>query len=208
MAKNVWTRLDGIMRWLHLYTALFLTPWMIVYATSAFCLNHNQRIRELLHIVPPKWEAVEEVSFVPDDTFPVSPEDQARAILREVDLQGPHRIQGKRTPQQLLIFRFCGRGNYRITWQRQQAKILVEQQQPFSALRLVHYLHFRGGYGQPYPTMILWAIIVDAVAISMWLWVITGIYLWARRPKKRKLGTVCLVAGCLLFAGLVLMLCA
>jgi hypothetical protein len=50
-----------------------------------------------------------------------------------------------------------------------QAKILVEQQQPSSLIRRVHYLHFRGGYGQPYPAMILWAIVVDAVAASLWL---------------------------------------
>ena len=207
MAMNSWTRVDRTMRALHLYTGLFLTPWMLVYATSAFCLNHNEWIRELFQIVPPSWEVVEERSFVPDEAFPAAPEDQAREILREIDLQGPHRIQGKPTPEQLLVFRFCGRGNYRITWRRQQRKIVVEQQQPFSPFRLLHFLHFRGGYGQPYPAMILWAIVVDAVAVSMWLWVISGVYLWARRPNKRKLGTVCLVAGCLLFAGLVVMLC-
>ena len=60
---------------------------------------------------------------------------------------------------------------------------------------------------KPYAAVILWAIIVDAVAISLWLWVISGVYLWVRRPNKRKLGTVCVVMGCALFVALVTWLC-
>ena len=30
------------MRALHLYTGLFLVPWMTVYAVSAFCLKHGE----------------------------------------------------------------------------------------------------------------------------------------------------------------------
>jgi hypothetical protein len=156
--------------------------------------------------VPPSWEVVREVAFTPPGAFPVAASDQARAILKTLDLDGPHHIQ-RPTLQQLLIVRPSGQGNYRITWRRQQSLIVVEQQRPFSAFRLLHYLHFRGGYGQPYAAAIGWAIVVDAVAVSLWLWVISGIYLWARRPNKRKLGTACLVVGCALFAALVTWLC-
>lgn len=207
MTTSLWPRMDRTMRALHLYTGVFLAPWMLVYATSALCLNHNAWVREHLESAPPRWEVVREVPFAPSDAFPVEPTDQARAILQELDLDGPHHIVGKPTPQQLLIFRACGKGNYRITWRRQPSTLVVEQQQPFSALRLMHYLHFRGGYGQPYAAVIVWAAIVDAVAVCLWLWVISGIYLWARRPNQRKLGTACLIAGCVLFAALVTLLC-
>jgi hypothetical protein len=39
------------------------------------------------------------------------------------------------------------------------------------------------------------------------IWVISGIYLWARRPRKRLLGGLCMAAGCLLFGVLVVLLC-
>ena len=196
-----------MLRSLHLYTGLFLSPWMLVYATSAFCLNHDAWVRELFHVVPPSWELVREVSFVPAESFPVAPDDQASAILQKLGLDGPHHIQVVPATQPLTIIRQSGGGNYRITWHRERSVVAIERQQPFSALRLLHFLHFRGGYRQAYAAVILWAIIVDAVAISLWLWVISGVYLWMRRPNKRKLGTVCVVMGCALFVALVTWLC-
>jgi uncharacterized iron-regulated membrane protein len=59
----------------------------------------------------------------------------------------------------------------------------------------MHFLHFRMGYGQPYFAHITWAVTVDAVAVSMFLWVISGVYLWWRRTRKLLIGFVCLVAG-------------
>jgi len=63
-------------------------------------------------------------------------------------------------------------------------------------------LHFRGGYGQPYPV-----VIVDAVAASLWLWGLSGIYLWIRREERRTLGWVLLPGGIGLFTALVVRLC-
>ena len=79
MATSVWPRVDRIMRSLHLYTGLFLSPWMLVYATSAFCLNHDAWVRECLHVVSPSWELLREVPFVSADTLPDDTRDQARA---------------------------------------------------------------------------------------------------------------------------------
>ncbi len=203
MSRNGWLPVDRLMRTVHLYTGLFLVPWMVVYAMSAFCLNHHHWLLEHLAITPPHWEVLRKVDFVPDDTFPEAPEDQARAILQFLDLDGFHRIQGKPTPKAMVINRLSGRGNYRIVWSRHNALITVRRQQPFSLYRLMHFLHFRAGYAQPYLTVSLWAIIVDFVAASMLFWVISGIYLWARKPNKRRLGGVCLIAGNLLFMGLV-----
>jgi hypothetical protein len=44
MGTRRWLLCDRWMRALHLYTGLFLVPWMTVYAVSAFCLNHNEWI--------------------------------------------------------------------------------------------------------------------------------------------------------------------
>ena len=42
MGNDKLLKADRILRWIHLYTGLFLLPWMLVYGASAFCLNHNQ----------------------------------------------------------------------------------------------------------------------------------------------------------------------
>ncbi len=74
--------------------------------------------------------------------------------------------------------------------------------------RVMRWLHFRGGYRQPYFPLIAWAVMVDAVGISMWIWALSGVYLWARKPSKRRLGGVCFVAGIVLFTVLVVLLCS
>lgn len=207
MGSNKWVYADRIMRYIHLYTGLFLMPWIAVYATSALFLNHNQWFREKLNVNPPKWEVLKEVEFLPDDTFPEVPEEQAGAILQLLDLDGAHRIQGQPNANQMIIFRISGSGNYRITWRRTRSLIVVEKQRPFSLYRLIHFLHFRGGYGQPYFAYITWAVLVDAIAISMFLWVITGIYLWYRRSRRLLFGCLCIAAGLMLFICLTVLLC-
>ena len=206
--RRGFSRVDRIMRWLHLYTGLFLVPWMLVYAASAFFLNHGPTFREWLDVKPPHLEVVREIDFVPNDSFPKDWNEQAAVILEHIELEGAHRVLlAQSNARQLKIMRICGSGNYVVTWRRPNKTIVVEQQRPFSYLRLVNFLHFRGGYGQPYPAHILWAVVVDAIALSMAFWAVSGIYIWARRPKKRLLGGVCVVAGSLLFVALVLALC-
>lgn len=207
MGNSGLIRVDRIVRWVHLYTGLFLVPWMIVYAASAFCLNHRAWITQHFNIEPPQWKVVREVDFAPDDGFPHAPAEQARAILQRLDLAGAHVIQGQPNQDQMTILRICGRGHYRVTWRRQRSVITIEQQQPFSYYRLMHFLHFRGGYGQPYFAHIVWAVVVDLVVISILIWVISGIYLWLRRSRKVVLGWSCLLAGILLFVALAIILC-
>jgi len=198
---------DRALRWIHLYTGLFLLPWMLVYGTSAFCLNHNQWLIQKLNITPPHWETVRQLDFTPDDTFPHEPAQQASAILKMLDLDGAHNIVGKPNQNQMVINRICGTGNYRITWRAPRSQIIVEKQKSFSFYRLIHFLHFRGGYFQPYFVNVAWAVIVDGVALSMWLWVFSGVYLWWRRSRTLLLGWACLIVGFISFLGLVVLFC-
>jgi len=117
-----------------------------------------------------------------------------------------HRVLPASNKQRMLILRLSGGGNYRITWQRTQSQLIVERQ-PFSAYRLLHNLHFRRGYRQKYFAHITWAVIVDLVSVSMWLWVVSGVYIWFRKRKQRISGNISLAAGCVLFCVLVVMLC-
>ena len=92
MAQRIWTRIDRLMRVLHLYTGLFLMPWMAVYALSAFCLNHGKWVNETLSVSPPKFEVLREIEFKPDSDFPKTRPEQAVAILQHLELDGPHRV--------------------------------------------------------------------------------------------------------------------
>jgi len=188
----------------HLYTGLFLVPWMMVYAMSAFFLNHDTWFTES----KPAWADVSDTKFVPDDGFPATSEEQARAILTRLNLDGAHRIT-QDDGKQLVIYRSCATGLYQVIWLREESRVTVRQQQPCTVYSFVNALHFQHGYSQPYtayPSSWIWALILDTASVSTVFWVISGVYIWARRPRKRLLGGLCLGAGCLLFAVLALSL--
>jgi uncharacterized iron-regulated membrane protein len=108
---------------------------------------------------------------------------------------------------QLTLLRLCAAGHYKITLQRPRNHVVVERLRPVSAYSLINNLHFVTGYGVSSSVYLIWAVIVDAVTISTIIWIISGVYLWARRPKRRLLGGVCMTAGIALFAVLVVLLC-
>ena len=205
MATNRWVRWDRWMRALHLYTGLFLVPWMTVYAVSAFCLNHKEWFTEGLGLAQ-NWENVQEVEFTPGPGFPQTPAEQAVLILRHVDLDGPHTIMGTPDANQLVLIRLCATGHYRVSWFPRRSRVVVDRFQPASFYSVVNAFHFQHSY-RPYFAHWAWAFIVDATTTSTILWVISGIYLWARRPRRRLLGGLCLIAGTVLFAILAVLLC-
>ncbi|NUQ64150.1 MAG: hypothetical protein HUU20_16890 [Pirellulales bacterium] len=201
MRRPVLSRLDTFMRLGHLYTGLLLAPWMAVYATSAFCLNHEEWFG-LPNTTPMhRWEVVREVQFAPGGDFPQDSDERARTILRQVGLDGPHRVMGEPNDTEIAIYRLSAGGDYRVAWRRGDSQITVQRQQPASVCRYFHFFHFGRGYDGRYLGSVVWALSIDAVTVSTWFWIISGVYLWARRPKKTS-GAVCLVAGCLLFAWL------
>jgi hypothetical protein len=200
-----WVRWDRWMRALHLYTSLFLAPWMVVYAVSAFCLNHNEWFRRAQLV--PAFAQLSEDEFVAGTSFPEAPEAQAQALLRHLGLDGPHRLIGTPDANQLTLYRPCLRGSYRITWHTNRTRLRVEKQKPFSVYSFCNALHFQHGYQAGYWVSSVWAATVDAVTVSTVLWGVTGIYLWARRPSRRRLGGLCLAAGGVLFVALVVLLC-
>ena len=205
MGRNRWGGWDRWMRALHLYTGLFLAPWMMVYAVSAFCLNHSEWFTEGLELAQ-NWEDLSDEEFIPGPGFPETPEEQAVAILKEVNLEGPHRILGEPNENQLVIFRFRATGPYRVSWLRASSRVVVARFLPASLYSVINSLHFQHGY-RPYFAHVTWALIVDATTTSTVIWVISGIYLWARRRRKRLLGGVCLIGGILLFVLLAILLC-
>ena len=202
MGIGRWATWDRLMRALHLYTSLFLAPWMMVYAISAFCLNHHTWFEKL----QPQWKTVRETTFQPDASL-ADPDERTRALLKHLDLEGAYRFMGTPDANQMSILRMSSAGHYRIVWRAAESHVVVDRQQPFSFYSLVNSLHFQHRYDQRHVAYVTWAIVVDAVTISTVIWVISGIYLWARRPSKRRLGGICLAAGTALFAALAILLC-
>lgn len=172
-----------IIRAIHLYSGLFLIPWMLVYGASAFVINHSRLFQKEIKRSD-KFEKLYEMAFIPEEDFPSDPREQAKVILESLDLAGLQRVVGKPTPEAMIIFRPSPGGAYRIHWRPKESRIVVTRQ-PFSILRTINYLHFRAGYQQKNLAFDGWALVVDLVALSILLWIISGIYMMIRNRERR-----------------------
>jgi hypothetical protein len=76
------------MRESHLYTGLFLVPWMVVYALSAFFLNHSTWFTETLKLAP-QWKVIQETGFRAPPDLSQDAEGQVQAILTDLFVNSP-----------------------------------------------------------------------------------------------------------------------
>jgi hypothetical protein len=192
------TKFHKAVRQIHLYTGLFLLPLILVYASSAFVLNHRHMFDAHIKSAQ-EFKPHSEHPFTPGESFPEDDKGQARAILQAVDLDGPHNIQGKPTEYNITVNRPSGGGYYRVKWLKEKDKIVVERR-PFSIVSLLNYLHFTAGYSKSYLRRTAWAAVVDFVALCFWIWGISGVLMWLRMPRRIPWGIAAVAAGWLLFA--------
>ena len=171
---------------------------------SAFYLNHAAWFKRYVEGTN-QFHVVEERASTPEGDLSTTDGEQAKVVLRFLGLDGPHGIMGKPNAERMTINRASGAGHYRIVWLREESRLVVKRQK-FTPFRILTYLHFRHGYGTPYLRADLWAFVVDLLVIAIWLWGVTGVWLWARKRPGRWWGVIAIAGGLLLFLCLAVIL--
>lgn len=196
-------KLYKVMHALHLYTGLFLWPWMLVYATSGFILNHGAALNERFGHVHQEWRTIRETTYDASAGVPSDKKEQGALILRELNLEGPHSVKESKSKGTLYVYRTSATGSVRVIWNRATGEVTVQKRGPFSGRRFINFLHYRHGYQKSYFAYDAWAFAVDAVVITMWLWALSGLYLWWGKRSRRLRGGITAGCGLLLFLMLV-----
>ncbi len=81
MSSDALLRVDRFMRSVHLYTGLFLVPWMTVYATSSLFFNHSPWFARWFSYSRQSLEVVRKLDL-PAGSIPTgNPAEQARKVL-------------------------------------------------------------------------------------------------------------------------------
>lgn len=177
-----------------MYLALFLTPWLIIYALSGLVLNHFPLIRAIYGEQHQQFEKVEERDY----TAAFSDDMEARAIgaqiLADLDLTGSFNVQGGAQAPRLVINRNAAFAIHRVTWFRNEHRLLVEKQR-LAAPAFLNRAHFRHGYEQPFLASKVWGFIVDLVILAMIFWVLSGIWMWWEIKPARLWGAAFAVVG-------------
>ena len=181
----------------HMYLALFLTPWILMYTLSTVVMNHREHLRE--EPSSPKFTKERELQY--DGTFPdgAKPADIASQLLTSLDMDGTHNVQGPANAGRITIMRQHPVAPRRIIYTKADNKVVIERME-FDTPAYLERMHRRRGFQQPFVLEDTWAFAVDLVIVAILFWALSGLWMWWELKVTRKLGTICLLAGAALFA--------
>jgi hypothetical protein len=187
-----------IIRRTHMYLALFLAPWMLMYALSTLVMSHREFALSFYPTKTPKLTVERELDY--SRTFPTSatPAEMGRQILEDLGLDGTHRVSGG-NGKPLVIERQHSLAQRRINYDAASSKLTVQREE-FRGVTFLERMHRRRGFQQPYALEDGWAFSVDLTVTVMVFWSLSGLWLWWEIRPTRLVGGLCLGFGVALFA--------
>ncbi len=188
-----------LVRPIHLYLALFLTPWMLIYALSGLVLNHGAAVRAFYGGSYGQFEKIGEQPYPGAFSADADPRLIGAQILEHLGLTGPFNVQGQASAPRLVVVRNAPFEVTRVTYLRAANRLLLERQ-VFSAPIFLNRLHFRHGYEQPFFAAKVWAVVVDLAVVGLLFWAVSGLWMWWEVRSARLSGALCAATGCALFA--------
>lgn len=185
-------------RRLHYYSGLLLLLFLWLFSFTGLLLNH------------PQWTFAE---FWPNRTQTSSTRsiqpppaggdlDQARDIMRQLDVRGEIEWTKTRADQNRLEFRVSRPGRIleiATDLQQNQTSVLQIDLNAWGVSRLLHtFTGIRASNpanGRDWIMTSIWAYCMDAVALGSILVVLSSLYMWWRQTEKRRLGLIALTLG-------------
>lgn len=188
-----------IVRRTHMYLALFLTPWILMYALSTMAMNHRHFFEEYYGDNKTPFHLESETTY--SGIFPdnAKPNTIAQQILLDLNMDGTHYVRGGRNGKPITIWREAPLWTKRITYTPDNNNLRIERQESRMPT-ILEELHRRKGFEQDYLLADLWGIIVDLVIAAMVFWVLSGLWMWWELKMTRQWGGLFILAGALLFA--------
>jgi hypothetical protein len=187
-----------LVRRTHMYLALFLFPWILMYALSTLAMNHRAMFTAAYGPGPVPFEKEREIVYT--GVFPenAEPEMISQQILSSVGLDGAHGVT-RRKDGAIVINRNDLLTPRRLTYFPADRHLLIEKM-PQRPNAFLERFHRRRGYATGYRLDTVWAVSVDLVIIAMMFWVVSGLWMWWEMTATRRLGLMALLGGGGLFA--------
>ena len=191
--------LSKFLRRTHLYLALFLAPWILMYAASTVVMNHRVLFRSLYGGPPPALVIEREQLY--DGVFPegAGADQMGAQILASLDLEGTFSANKRARDGAIVINRMDPITPRRITYQPMDRRLVIERVS-WDARAYLERMHRRRGYQYDRPLEDAWAVSVDFFIVAVLLWVASGIWMWWEMKAARRWGTFALAGGIAVFA--------
>ena len=185
-----------------MYLALFLTPWILMYALAVFGGNHQNLFRSDGPAYV-RFEKEKEQAYQAVFSEDVNPGLVAEQILADLDLEGTYIVRKNQHNGTYLILRRDPVTPRRITYDPGGEKLIIERQ-IFGTMNFLQGLHHRQSYRHKNLMDDSWAFSVDLAIAGMIFWVLSGLWIWWGLKGTRKWGLVSLIIGAGLFVFFVL----
>jgi hypothetical protein len=190
--------ISRIIRRTHMYLALLLSPWMLMYALSTMAMNHRSFFRDYYGGPVVAFEKEREQSYDLALGAEVEPRRAAEQILMDLDLEGAFGAR-KGPAGEIIIQRLDPIFPRRITWSPSDKKLRIERE-VFRTPAFLERMHRRRGFQHDFALEDAWAFSVDLVIVAMVFWAASGLWMWWELKGARVLGTVCFASGIIVFS--------
>jgi hypothetical protein len=189
--------ISSLVRRVHMFSGLFLAPWMLMYALSTLIMAHRELVSSWYASRQPAMMTERELDY--SRSFPAnsSREQIAETILQDLGLSGTHRVSGGTDGNPLVIHRQHALTTRQITFDSSKNRILLRREQ-FRTSSFLERMHRRRGYNT-YPLENTWGFMVDVAVVTMVFWSLSGVWLWLELKPTRLWGALALTAGLALF---------
>jgi hypothetical protein len=188
-----------LLRRTHLYLALFMSPWILMYAASTVVMNHRVLFRSLYSGPSPSLVMEREQPYDAVFSEGARPKQMADQILASLNLEGTFTANKRARDGAIVINRLDPITPRRITYQPADKKLTIERI-PWETRAFLERMHRRRGYQYDRPLEDAWAVSVDLFIAAVILWVFSGIWMWWEMKATRRWGAIAAAAGIALFA--------
>ena len=181
-----------------MYLALFVFPWVVMYALSTLVMNHRALFIARYGTGAPPYETERTIRY--DGTFSdhAPLRDISRTVLTSLDLDGAHTVS-RRNDGTIVITRQDLMTPRRITYAPADRTLVVERMQ-HRTNALLERFHRRRGYATGYALDTVWAVSVDLFIAAAVFWALSGLWMWWEMKVTRALGLAAVLTGTALFA--------
>lgn len=191
-------------RRVHVYLALFLLPWFLLYGVSSFPFAHPSIGDAAYNDGRPMWTLRLERAYdvpVPPGDGPEALRPLGQRILTDLGLKGSFGTY-REGAEQVNVYIYTFWKSTQVKYYPVRKVIRVEDRR----FRLDHFftgMHARGGFEQDDPWSDAWAVVVDLVCLGLVGWVLSGLLMWWEIPSARRAGWLAIASSLVAFAGLI-----
>ncbi|MFN7936286.1 MAG: PepSY domain-containing protein [Bryobacteraceae bacterium] len=186
-------------RRLHLYLALVLLPWFLMYGVSSIPFSHNQYFNELDQKsgIPLWTQRLERPYEAPVPEGNLRP--LAKQVVMDLGLAGNYGAYRPPGSKYIEIYAATFLHATRARYFPEEKRITLEDRR-FRFDQFLTGMHARGGFRHDGALEIAWSIVIDLFCLAMLLWIASGIYMWWSLPGLRRWGWLALGTGMASFA--------